>query len=59
MSSYGANGDARYTVFAVNFRHGVTKLQRDAEVIETLDDIALEAAGVRLELCDDVYLRAL
>ena len=45
--------------FAVNFRHGVTKLQRDAEVIETLDDIALEAAGVRLELCDDVYLRAL
>ena len=43
----------------MNFRHGVAELQRDAEVIETLDDIALEAAGVRLELRDDVYLRAL
>ena len=48
-----------YAVFAVNFRHGVAKLQRDSEVIETLDDIALEAAGVRLELRDDVYFRAL
>ena len=38
---------------------GVAELQRDAEVIETLNDIALEAAGVRLKLRDDVYFRAL
>ena len=43
----------------MNLRHSVAKLQRDAEVIETLDDIALESAGVRLELRDDVHLRAL
>ena len=51
--------DALDPLLTLDVHDGVAQLQRDAEVIETLDDIALESAGVRLELRDDVHLRAL
>ena len=38
---HGADGNACHAVFAVNLRYGMAELQRDAEVVETLDDIAL------------------
>ena len=50
--------DAFDTLVAFDLHDGMAELERDAEVIEALYDIPLEAARVRHELSDDLDMRS-
>ena len=49
--------DALHSGLTLNVHHGMAQLQRNAVVIQTLDDIPLQAARVRHQLGHDLYLR--
>ena len=46
------DGHALQTVLAVDLGHGGAEVQGDAEVLQALDDVALESAGVGQKLAD-------
>ena len=51
--------DAGNTLLALNVHNGVAELERNAEVVQTLDNIALQTAGIRQQLRYNQHLRAL
>ena len=53
------DGDAGDALLALDVDHGVAQLQRNAEIIKTLDYVSLKAAGVGHDLRHDLDLGAL
>ena len=51
--------DRRDVLLALDVHDRVAESERNAEVIETLHDVALEAAGIGHQLRDELHLRAL
>ena len=51
-----SDGDRLHPVPSFDVNHGVTQLEGDVEVIETLNNIALETSGIGHELSDDLNL---
>ena len=53
------DGDAGHALLALDVHHGVAELQGDAVVVQALDDVALQAAGIGHDLRHDLDLCAL
>ena len=49
----------RDMLFALDIDHGMRQHERYAEVVETLDDVPFQTAGIRHELRDQLHLSAL
>ena len=53
------NGHPLHALLAVDFGHGGGKVERNVEILQTLDDISFQAAGVGHKLTHGLYLGAL
>ena len=53
------NRDAGNTLPALNVHNGVAELEGDIKVVQALDNVALQTAGIRQQLRHDQHLRAL
>ncbi len=52
------DGDRRNMLLSLYVHHGMGKLQRDSEIVQTLDNVALQTTRIRHQLRNDLHLRA-
>ena len=51
--------DTFYPFLTVNINDGVAQLQRDTKILQALDDVSLQTAGIGHQFCNHLHLCAL